>query len=190
MYEESFRMPLIARWPGMIKPGKVNDDLTQNLDLAPTFLDIASVEVPADMQGLSLKPLMTGKAPSDWRKSLYYNYYEFLGPHSVRRHEGVTTKQYKLIYFYDLEEWEFYDLDSDPAEMKNEYDNPEYAGKINELKEELARLKKYYKVPPPPPLEGSLGHAGKTAGRPVPLRVPSRDASRGREAAGARSAER
>jgi arylsulfatase A-like enzyme len=154
MYEESFRMPLIARWPGVIKPGKVNEDLTQNLDFAPTFLDIAGVKAPPDMQGLSLKPLMTGGILVGWRKSLYYNYYEFPGPHSVRRHEGVTTKRYKLIYFYDLDEWEFYDLDGDPAEMKSEYDNPKYAGKINKLKAELARLKKYYMVTPPPPLKG------------------------------------
>jgi arylsulfatase A-like enzyme len=153
MYEESFRMPLVVRWPGMIKPGSANEDLVQNLDFAPTFLDIAGVKVPPDMQGRSIKPLMTGGFLIGWRKSLYYNYYEFPGPHSVRRHEGVTTRRYKLIYFYDLDEWEFYDLESDPAEMKSEYDNPEYAEKISELKAELARLKKYYKVPPPPPLE-------------------------------------
>lgn len=154
MYEESFRTPLIARWPGHIKPGTSNSDLVQNLDYAQTFLDIAGADQPSDMQGQSFKPILeNGKAPANWRKSLYYNYYEFPGVHSVRRHEGVTTKQYKLIYFYDINEWEFYDLEKDPAEMKSEYENKKYAAKIKELKVELERLKKLYKVTPPPAIK-------------------------------------
>ena len=148
MYEESFRAPLMARWPGRIKPGSSNSDLVQNLAFAQTFLDLASVATPTDMQGESIKPiLLNGKAPSDWRKSLYYHYYEFPGAHSVRKHEGVATDRYKLIRFYEIGEWEFYDLKKDPAEMKSEYDNPRYAGKIKEMKVELERLKVYYKVP-------------------------------------------
>ena len=147
MYEESFRMPLVAKWPGVIRPGRVNKDLVQNLDFAQTFLDVCGVDQPEDMQGASFKPILEGKTPKNWRDSLYYHYYEYPGPHSVRRHEGVATKRYKLIYFYDLDEWEFYDLQKDPAEMKSEYDNPKYNKKIVELKVELARLRKLYKVP-------------------------------------------
>ena len=159
MYEESFRTPFVARWPGKIKPGSVNTDLVQNIDFAETFLDLAGAPIPDDMQGKSLVPLLKGKTPKDWRKSLYYHYYEYPGGHSVRRHEGVFDKRYKLIRFYgmdvpDGEEWEFYDLEKDPAEMKNIYGNPEYAGKIKELEKELVRLKKQYRVPNEPPAQG------------------------------------
>jgi arylsulfatase A-like enzyme len=147
MYEESFGTPLVARWPGAIKPGRVNDDLVSNLDFAQTFLDIAGVEQPSDMQGASLKPIMLGETPDDWRKSLYYHYYEYPAVHSVRRHEGVAGKRYKLLHFYDLGEWELYDLERDPNEMNSEYDNPEYAGIVAELKAELKRLRAFYKVP-------------------------------------------
>jgi arylsulfatase A-like enzyme len=152
MYEESFRTPFIARWPGKIKPGSVNQDLVQNIDFAETFLDLAGAPIPDDMQGRSLVPLMQGKTPKDWRESLYYHYYEYPGGHSVRRHEGVFDSRYKLIRFYgtdvpDGEEWELYDLEKDPAEMNNIYSNPENAGKVKELEKELERLKAQYKVP-------------------------------------------
>ena len=147
MYEESFRTPLLVRWPGVIKPGRVSNELVSNLDFAQTFLDIAGVSQPSDMQGVSLKPLMKGQMPKNWRQSLYYHYYAFPDWHSVRRHEGVATKRYKLIHFYDLDEWEFYDLEIDPLEMQNKYDNPEYASIVNDLKKKLLRLRKLYKVP-------------------------------------------
>jgi len=152
MYEESFRTPLIAKWPGVITPGTKNSDLVQNIDFAETFLDIAGAKIPDDMQGVSILPLLKGKTPSNWRKSLYYHYYEYPSCHSVRRHEGVSTKRYKLIRFYgknvpNAEEWELYDLNNDPHEMNNIYSNPEMASKIKELKTELKRLQKYYKVP-------------------------------------------
>jgi len=153
MYEESYSTPLMARWPGVTKPGSTNDDLVSNLDYAQTFLDIAGVDQPTDMQGLSLKPLLAGKRPAKWRKSLYYHYYEFPGAHSVRRHEGVMTGRYKLMYFYDLNEWELYDLEKDPNEMKSLHDNPEYAAKVTEMKAELKRLRTFYKVPPNKPLK-------------------------------------
>ena len=152
MYKESFRTPLLARWPGVIKPGSTNADLVQNLDYAQTFLDIAGAPDPADMQGASIKPLMAGKAPADWRKSLYYHYYEFPAVHSVRRHEGVATKTHKLIHYYDLDEWELYDLAKDPNEMKSQYANPACASVVADLKKELIRLKKLYKVTDPAPL--------------------------------------
>ncbi len=152
MYEESFRTPFIVRWPGIVKKGSVNTDLVQNIDWAETFLDLAGAPIPDDMQGKSLVPLFKGKTPKNWRKSLYYNYYEYPGAHSVRRHEGAFDKRFKLIRFYGLdvpggEEWEFYDLKTDPAEMNNAYNNPEYAGQIKRLKKELVSLKKFYKVP-------------------------------------------
>lgn len=93
MYEPSLRMPLVARWPGVIKPGSINTDLVQNLDFAETFLDLAGAKIPQDMQGRSIVPLLKGQTPSDWRKSIYYHYYEFFtdrnAPHAVRRHYGV-----------------------------------------------------------------------------------------------------
>lgn len=151
MYEESFRTPLLARWPGVIKPGTVNDDLVQNIDFAETFLDLAGVSAPADMQGESLVPLLRGNTPAEWRTSLYYHYYEFPGAHSVRRHEGVATSRYKLIRFYGLdvpngEEWELYDLQRDKHELSNEYNNPEYAPTTARLKNELRDLRESYEV--------------------------------------------
>ena len=152
MYEESFRTPLLARWPGEISAGSRNHDLVQNIDFAETFLDLAGAPIPADMQGKSLVPLMRGKTPKDWRKSLYYHYYEYPAIHSVRRHEGVVNKQYKLIRFYgpdvpNGEEWELYDRESDPHEMKSIYNSPEQMHRIAEMKRELQRLRTFYKVP-------------------------------------------
>ncbi len=151
MYEESFRMPLLVRWPGVIKPGTINTDLVSNLDYAETFLDLAGAKIPGDMQGRSLVPIFKGKTPKDWRRSLYYHYYEFFGnrraAHMVRRHNGVRTARYKLINFYNLEEWELYDLEKDPKEMKSVYSDPAYANVVKELKAELIRLQQQYNVP-------------------------------------------
>ncbi len=148
IYEESLRTPLLAKWPGVIKPGSEAEALVQNLDCAETFLDICGVDVPEDMQGESLVPLMKGRTPRRWRKSIYYHYYEGEDRvHKVHKHYGLRTDRYKLVYFYTLDEWEFYDLKTDPSEMKSQYDNPEYAKKVKELKAELVRLRKHYKVP-------------------------------------------
>ena len=154
MYEESFRTPLLVRWPDHVKAGSTNKDLVQNIDFAETFLDMAGVKAPEEMQGESIVPLMKGESPADWRKSLYYHYYEYPGAHSVRKHEGVSEKRFKLIRYYgkgvpDGEEWELFDLEKDPSEMKSEYSNPEYAGEVKRLKKELQRLRKLYKVPVP-----------------------------------------
>lgn len=151
MYEESFRTPLLARWPGHIKPGTINTDLVQNIDFAETFLDLANAKIPKNMQGKSLVPLINGKTPANWRKSLYYHFYEYPGAHSVRRHEGVTYIRYKLIRFYGKdvpggEEWEMYDLATDPSEMKNLYGDKNYTKIEKSLKSELQKLKKKYKV--------------------------------------------
>jgi len=146
MYEESLRMPLLVRYPKQIKPGSVNNDLVQNLDFAPTFLEFAGLDAPPDMQGRSLRRLLRGKTPDDWRTSIYYHYYEYPAVHSVKRHYGVRTKQYKLIHFYnDIDEWELYDLEKDPHELKNVYGDPAYADIVKELTAELKRLRTLYK---------------------------------------------
>lgn len=145
MYEESFRTPLLVRWPDHIKPGTVNTDLVMNLDFAETFLAVAGAPIPDDMQGKSLLPVLEGKTPDDWRKSVYYHYYEFPQPHHVHPHYGVRTERYKLIHFYDLKEWELYDLEKDPQELQSRYDDPTYADIVKELKTELETLRKQYK---------------------------------------------
>jgi arylsulfatase A-like enzyme len=146
MYEESLHMPLIVRWPGVVKAGSVNRDLVQNLDFAQTFLEMAGARAPADMQGRSLVPLLKGKAPADWRKSIYYHYWEYPAVHMVARHYGVRTQKHKLIHYYLTDEWELFDLEKDPREMKSVYREPAYAGVVKELKTEVARLRKLYKV--------------------------------------------
>ncbi|HRX80511.1 MAG TPA: sulfatase [Pirellulaceae bacterium] len=143
MYEESFKMPFIVKWPGVIKPGSVNSELIQNLDYAETFLDVAGAEIPADMQGKSLVPLFKGE-PTEWRDSLYYHYHEYPSVHMVAKHFGIRTKQYKLIRFYQFDEWEFYDLENDPEELTNQYSNPKYASVVTELKKELDELRSQY----------------------------------------------
>ena len=144
MYEESLKMPFICKWPGVTKPGSRVKELIQNLDYAETFIEMAGAEIPADMQGKSLVPLLKGEKPDDWRKSIYYHYYEYPSVHMVPRHYGVRTEQYKLIYFYQFDEWEFYDLKADPDELQNEYENETYAEQIAVCKKELARLRKHY----------------------------------------------
>lgn len=145
MYEESFRTPLMVRWPGKIKPGTVNTDMVMNLDFAQTFLDIAGADQPDDMQGASMKPVFEGNTPDDWRKSVYYHYYEFPGAHSVAKHNGVRTERYKLINFYENKEWELFDLKEDPNELNSVYDDPDYADIKKDLEVELQRLQEFYK---------------------------------------------
>ncbi len=148
MYKESFKTPLVVRWPGVVKPGSVNSDFVSNLDFAQTFLDIAGVkEIPEPMQGHSLVPVFKGNTPSDWRKSMYYHYYEFPGAHSVRRHYGVQMGNHKLIHFYNLDEWELFDLEKDPDEMQSVYADPNYADTLVKMKAELTRLREHYRVP-------------------------------------------
>jgi arylsulfatase A-like enzyme len=144
MYDESLKMPLIVKWPGVTNAGSYNQDLVQNLDYAETFLDMAGAPIPDDMQGASLVPLLKGERPADWRNSIYYHYYEYPSVHMVPRHYGVRTHEYKLMRFYQFDEWEFYDLVNDPDELTNEYNNPKYAEKIAEMKAELERIRKHY----------------------------------------------
>ena len=145
MYEESLRMPLMVRYPKKIKAGSVSNEIVLNLDFGPTFLDFAGVPVPADMQGKSIGRILQGSTPADWRKSMYYHYYEYPGAHSVKKHYGVRTRRYKLIHFYhDIDEWELYDLAKDPREMKDIYGDASYADIVKELKTELKRLRRKY----------------------------------------------
>ena len=148
MYEESFRTPLLVRWPGVTEPGSVSDKLVSNLDYAETMLDMAGVVIPDDMQGVSLRPVLDGTADETWRKSLYYRYYEQTKGHNVQPHEGVATDRYKLIHFWRLGEWELYDLETDRAEMHNLYGDPEHADVVAELKAELQKLREQYEVTP------------------------------------------
>jgi arylsulfatase A-like enzyme len=145
MFEQSYRTPLLIRWPDVVKPGSVNNDMVSNIDLAETFLDMAGVEVPADMQGRSMVPVLRGKTPSDWRKEHYYHYYEYPGSHMVKRHYGISTDRYKLIhYYYDIDEWELYDFKADPNEMKNVYNEPSYANVRKDLHKRLDAIMKKY----------------------------------------------
>ncbi|VGO19563.1 sulfatase family protein [Pontiella sulfatireligans] len=147
MYDESFRTPLLISWPGVTRPGSVNSDLVSNLDFAETFLEIAGVNIPSDMQGLSLVPILKSRTPKDWRNSVYYHYYEYPGWHMVHRHEGAYDGRYKLLNFYDLGEWELYDLKTDPNEMTNVYQRPEYAEVAKQMHRELEKLREQYNVP-------------------------------------------
>lgn len=128
MYDESFRTPLVMMLPKGYKAKGDIDEIVQNIDYAPTFLEMAGVEVPEDMQGISLVPLLKGQYPKAWRDAIYYHYHEFPAEHMVKRHYGVTDGRYKLMHFYnDIDQWEMYDLEADPQEMNNLYGNPEYA---------------------------------------------------------------
>ncbi len=150
MYEESLRTPFLVRWPGVVKPGTVNNqDIVSPLDFAQTFCEIAGVDGPEGAQGASLVPIFKGETPEDWRKVFYYHYYEFPGPHAVRRHYGVTDGQHKLIHYYepDVNQWEMFDLASDPNEMNSIYGSPEASTDQSRLNAELNRLRSELKVP-------------------------------------------
>jgi arylsulfatase A-like enzyme len=145
MYEESLRMPLIVRYPREIRPGVNDKDLVLNLDFAETFLDYAGVPAPPEMQGRSLRGVLRGETPRDWRTSIYYHYFEYPAVHSVKRHYGVRTGRYKLIHFYyDIDAWELYDLEKDPHELRNVHGDPAYAGVLSRMKAELDRLRRLY----------------------------------------------
>lgn len=147
MYEESLRTPLIVRWPGVVNAGSRNSDLVMNLDLAETFLDMGGLKKPHGMQGESIVPLLEGKTPKTWRDDIYYQYFEYPGWHAVRRQYGVRTKRYKLIHYYEIGEWDLFDLEKDPEEMKSVYADKAYAGVRKEMESRLARLRKEYAVP-------------------------------------------
>lgn len=141
MYEESIRMPFLVRWPQGIAAGGVQTAMAINPDFAPTFMELAGLETPSDMQGRSLVPLFKGRRPADWRTSWYYRYYHDPGDHNTRAHYGVRTETHKLIYFWKQDQWEMYDLVQDPEELHNLYADPAQAETVARLKAELQRLK-------------------------------------------------
>ena len=143
MYEESFRTPLLIRLPGG-KKGDI-DEFVQNIDYGPTILDLAGIQIPSDMHGISFLPLLRGEKVENWRKSLYYHFYEYPAEHSVKRHYGVRTERYKLIHFYNnIDKWELFDLQEDPMEMNNLYGKTGYENITHQLEKELIRLQKQY----------------------------------------------
>ena len=146
MYEESFRTPMMIRYPAGFNGGKQTDDYVLNLDVAPTLLDLSGIKIPDDMQGRSMKTLLVTGKDRNWRKEIYYHYYE--KSFGLTRHYGIRTKRYKLIHFYDpVDSWELYDLKKDPKEMHNRYGQAGYDKLTSSLKEELKVLQAKYKDP-------------------------------------------
>ena len=143
MYEESLKMPLIVKWPGITEAGSRNTDLVQNLDYASTFLDMAGAKIPDDLQGQSLVPLLKGEGDGNFREAIYYHYYEYPSVHMVPRHYGIRTDRYKLIYYYQFDEWELFDLQEDPDELNNIYNtcSPEL---VSTMKKKLEDIRDYY----------------------------------------------
>ncbi|MEO0413856.1 MAG: sulfatase [Verrucomicrobiota bacterium] len=163
MYEESFRAPFLMRWPGKIAPGTEISALTQNIDIGPTFMTAAGMEVPDEVHGVAMQPVLGGEVPADWRKDLLYQYFdggtpENRGAYNMPRHEGVRDARYKLISFYDHDAWEFYDLDLDPRELSNRINDPKYQSEIERMKQRLVALKEQYDVGEHPPLPKGKRH--------------------------------
>lgn len=149
IYDESFKTPLLIRWPNEITAGTTSEEMVQNLDFAQTFLEAAQIEAPADMQGESFLSLLKGEKESLDREAVYYHYYEYPGAHSVKRHYGIVTQDFKLAHFYyDVDEWELYDRNKDPQEMQNLYSDPAYAEIVAQLHQELDALRTKYKDSP------------------------------------------
>lgn len=146
IYNESFKTPLMIRWPNEIKEGITSNQMVQNLDFAQTFLDAAGITAPNDMQGESLLPLLKGDESKWTRDAVYYHYYEYPGSHMVKRHYGIVTTEYKLVHFYDdIDEWELYDRKIDSLEMKNVYHDKNYSEIVKKLTVDLANIRVKYK---------------------------------------------
>ncbi len=141
MYDESFKTPFVIRYPEIIKPGIKLNHFVSNADWAPTILDLAGAKVPVEIQGRSFLPLLTQKKVTDWRKNVYYHYYEYPQPHRVSPHFGVRSEEYLLIRFYKgVETWELFDLKNDPQQLRNLYGNSKYAAAQKDMKEKLKSL--------------------------------------------------
>ena len=145
MYEESLMMPLIVKWPGVTKAGSRSKQMVQNLDYAQTFLQMAGANIPANMQGKSLVPILKNGRAENWRDSIYYHYYEYPSVHMIPRHYGIRTERYKLIHFYQFgNEWEMYDLKEDPDELTNIYGKSSKETLQKDLKKQLVAIRKFY----------------------------------------------
>jgi len=143
IYEESVHMPLIVRWPGVVKAGSRPAAMVQNIDYAPTFTEIAGGRVPEGLHGRSFMPVLRDRTPADWRRSIYYHYYD--PGHGVAKHYGLRTEQHTLAYFYTTDEWELFDLEKDPRQLRSVYSDPAYAATVARLKAELTRLRAEFK---------------------------------------------
>ncbi|MGQ0815865.1 MAG: sulfatase family protein [Gemmatimonadota bacterium] len=146
MYEESLRTPLLVTWPGVIKPESVNHDLVMNLDFAPTLLELAGLDAPASMQGMSFAKLLRGQK-TKWRDAIYYQYFAYPDWHMVRRQYGVRDARYKLIHYYEVGKWELFDLERDPHELRSLYAAAGYGDVVKRMKGKLEKLRAQYQVP-------------------------------------------
>ncbi len=147
MYEESIRVPLLVKYPKMIKPNTTNPEIILNVDIAPTILELASVPVPEMMDGTSIKPLLEGKE-IEWRQDFLYEYYEYPAVHMVKKNRGIRTEKWKYIhYFEEPQEFELFDLENDRIEMNNLIDNPNYKKIIEQLKARMMQLRRELKDP-------------------------------------------
>lgn len=150
MYEESFRTPLLIRWPEVIESGMVSNEKVMNLDIGTMLLDAAGAEIPSDMHGQSFLPVLNGENPTGGRKYIYYHYYDAGGEHNVAKHLGIRSDEYKLIYFYENKEWELYDLTQDPNELNNVYGQETYkdvqANLLKQLKIEMEKAEEEMKI--------------------------------------------
>ena len=147
MFEESLSMPFVIRWPGVIKHGVKSAAMIQNIDYAPTFLEMAGAAVPADIQGKSILPILKGegKTPEGWRDAVFYQY-SGESTHAVARHDGVRNSRHKLMRFPDTDEWMLFDLKEDPQEMNNAFADPAYAKVLGEMKNLYKDLREQYGV--------------------------------------------
>jgi len=145
MFEESLAMPFLIRWPGVVAPGTKNDKLIQNIDYAPTFLEIGGADIPATTQGRSLVPLLKGETPDDWREAIYY-YYSGERTHAVAAHDGVRTERYKLMYFPATDEWNLFDLEKDPQEMRSVHYDVSYSDVLEGMKNTYNDLRAKYRM--------------------------------------------
>ena len=145
IYEESIHMPFIIRWLGVVKPGTRFTPFIQNIDYAPTFVEMAGGSIPDGLHGKSFVPILRGEKPADWRKSVYYHYYDFKGAHNVANHYGVRTERHTLAHYYATDEWEMFDNRKDPQQLRSVYAEPGYAKTVGKLKTELNRLRGLYK---------------------------------------------
>jgi N-acetylglucosamine-6-sulfatase len=150
-------MPFVIRWPGVVKPGTRFTEMIQNIDYAPTFMEMAGGQAPAGVHGRSIVPVLKAETPADWRQSIYYHFFS-AGGHMVPIHYGVRTPRHTLAYFPATNEWELFDLEKDPTQMRSVYADPAYATTVTELKAELANLRtRYGDTADPKPAKGAKG---------------------------------